>query len=260
MTSRVLVVDDEQVVLGSVRKALRKDDLEIETVLTAEAALELLANQSFDLIITDLMMPVLDGLGLIDRVRELGLESQTIVITGYPTIKTALHAKRLGVFEYVTKPFTRQELRSVVVRALRRKECTKQAPPPRPREKPTYCISCHSWVRVDANNTVTIGMAEEFACTAGDVVEIKMPAPGSFVECGRVCLILVEASGVAHDLHSPVSGVVLEINRAVSQTLSLAIQNPEGEGWLLRLEPYDLEREIQDLVPVESTASPSPIS
>src|SRR3989337_3575900 len=120
MDKDILVVDDDKVVLGAVCKALRPDNYAIDTAQSADEALKLLSESSYRLVITDLMMPGMDGLELLQRIRDLGAKSETIMITGYPTIQTALRAKRLGAFEYVTKPFTRQELRSVVVRGLRR--------------------------------------------------------------------------------------------------------------------------------------------
>ncbi|HLE05643.1 MAG TPA: response regulator, partial [Anaerolineales bacterium] len=115
MDKDILVVDDDEVVLGAVCKALRPDNYAIDTAQSADEALKLLSDSSYRLVITDLMMPGMDGLELLQHIHDMGAKSETIMITGYPTIQTALRAKRLGAFEYVTKPFTRQELRSVVV-------------------------------------------------------------------------------------------------------------------------------------------------
>ncbi|MBP1596478.1 MAG: sigma-54 dependent transcriptional regulator/response regulator, partial [Acidobacteria bacterium] len=118
MGNRILVVDDEAVVLESVRKALKGMDCLIDTAADAAEAQTLLRRTEYDLIITDLMMPHMDGLQLLERLRELQVPARIILLTGYPTLETAAQAKRRGAFDLVTKPFTSQELASVVAEAL----------------------------------------------------------------------------------------------------------------------------------------------
>ncbi len=162
MDKRILVVDDDEIVLDSVRKTLRKDDYHIDTVQCADEALKLLESSPYDLVITDLIMSGTDGLELLDRIRGMGSKSQTIMVTGYPTIETALRAKRLGAFEYITKPFTRQELRSVVARIVRRGSGEQQpsgsAASPRS-SKSVYYIPDHSWVGMEPDGMVRVAAA-----------------------------------------------------------------------------------------------------
>lgn len=252
MANRILVVDDEEVVLASVRKALRKDDYEIDTVERADDGLALLEDHAYDVVLTDLMMPEVDGLELLRRIRNRGLEVQTIMITGYPTVKTALKAKKLGAFEYVTKPFTRQELRSVVVRALRHaaEQCGDEAPAATPNSGgPTYYIPDHCWARQQPDGTMKVGMARGFAQSIGEVAEVRLPDANALVEQGRACLLVVAKDGIEHSLHAPMSGRVLEANELLATNPARAGEEPEGEGWLFRLEPHDPDRELQNLVP-----------
>jgi CheY-like chemotaxis protein/glycine cleavage system H lipoate-binding protein len=253
-----LVVDDEEVVLASVRKALRKDDYEIDTVERADDGLALLEDRSYDVVLTDLMMPEVDGLELLTRIRDKKLAVQAIMITGYPTVKTALKAKKLGAFEYVTKPFTRQELRSVVVRALRHaaeQQASAEGSAPAPPTTngadsgPSFYIPDHSYARRQPDGTVLVGMARGFAQSVGDVAEVRLPVPDSLVEQGRACLVVVAADGIEHSLHAPMSGRVLAPNEALAGDPAKAGLDPEGAGWLFRLEPHDPDRELQNLVP-----------
>ncbi|MBI4875388.1 MAG: response regulator [Acidobacteria bacterium] len=241
MRERVLVVDDEQVVLDAVTRALRKTDLRIDTARGAKEALALLSASSHDLVITDLMMPEMDGLAFLRHIREAGLKTAAIMITGYPTIQTALRAKRLGAFEYVTKPFTRQELHSVVVRAIRAAAAEPMVPadPAVPR----YYLPGHAWVEVEPEGTVRMGMALAFTVTVGRIASIRLPAPGATLEQGRVCATLLAADGVEHSLHAPLSGTVVEVNPAVREDPSMA-------GWLMRLVPRRLNAELPDLSPL----------
>jgi len=116
----ILVIDDEQVVLDSVRKHLRDDGYAIHTVLSAEEGLTLLDRDpiGIDIVLTDLMMPHIDGLELIKSVKARFPNMPVILITGYATINTALQAKQLGAFGYIAKPFSKAELKTVVHEAV----------------------------------------------------------------------------------------------------------------------------------------------
>ncbi len=249
---RILVVDDEVVVLGAVGKALRKTDYIIDSVESAEEALNLLCRTSYDLVITDLMMPGVDGLELMRRVRDAGSSAQIIMITGYPTIQTAMKAKKLGAFDYVTKPFTRQELVSVVVRALRKGAMGAAEAESLGAPKPTddiYFLPEHSWAKIEPDKTARIGMARTFAFTIGGVLNLKLPALGDLLEQGRMCVVVGAEGGVEHHLNSPLSGRVVELNQQVLTEPGVAASAPEGTGWLLRIVPSSLEKELHNLAP-----------
>jgi DNA-binding NtrC family response regulator len=113
---KILVVDDEENVLSSVRKVIgsKFPDYQTELVNSPSEALEKIRITKYDLIITDLMMPGIDGLELIKKIRELDSESKIIMMTGYATMKTALLAMREGASKYISKPFTRDELLTAV--------------------------------------------------------------------------------------------------------------------------------------------------
>jgi DNA-binding response OmpR family regulator len=250
MSKRILVVDDELVVLGAVNKALKKTDYAIDTAESAARALELMAENTYDVVITDLMMPEIDGLGLMKAMRDMGSEAETIVITGYPSVESALRARKLGAFEYVTKPFTRQELLSVVVRALRRSEehtLTSAVDTPASVGR-VYSIPDHSWARMEPDRTVRVGMARAFANEVGEVVDLELPAEDDLVEQGRMCVVVRAEDGVEHYILAPMTGRVLEINQMLEEDIELALHDPEGDGWLLRLEPQDPDKEVENLV------------
>ncbi len=109
---QILVVDDEQGVLNSVKKVIgsRYPDYHLELVGSPSKALNKLKDKKYDLIITDLMMPGIDGLELIKRIRTLDENAKIMMMTGFATMKTALLAMREGAAKYISKPFTRSEL------------------------------------------------------------------------------------------------------------------------------------------------------
>jgi DNA-binding NtrC family response regulator len=119
-TLNILVVDDEAVVLESVKKFLREEDCVVHGVKSAAEALAVMDQIQVDVVITDLMMPHMDGLELMTRIKSRGDSMPVILMTGYATINTARQATELGAFGYVAKPFTRAELKEVVQRAIKR--------------------------------------------------------------------------------------------------------------------------------------------
>ena len=114
----LLVVDDEQIVLDSIAKHLRHEkDLSLTKALSVEEALGVMDEKKVQIILTDLMMPDIDGLEFLSMMMKKDEDILVIMITGYATINTALQAMQLGAFDYLSKPFTRDELKKVVRRA-----------------------------------------------------------------------------------------------------------------------------------------------
>jgi excisionase family DNA binding protein len=115
---RVLVVDDEEAVRDLIAKTLTMADYEVNTAPDGQAALDALKDADFDLLITDLRMPGMDGLTVIRQARRLSPSLPIIIITGYSTEASAIEAINLGVCGYLTKPFRLPRILSVAARAL----------------------------------------------------------------------------------------------------------------------------------------------
>jgi CheY-like chemotaxis protein/glycine cleavage system H lipoate-binding protein len=250
--TRILVVDDEQVVLDSVRKHLKKEAYELRTVLSAADALSCLESEPIEVVITDLMMPGMDGLEMMEEMQRRGCEQPVVMITGYATMRTALQALRKGAFDYIAKPFTRAELQGVVSRAVRQSTRAGGAEAPAPARDAAgpdayHHLGGHCWVLVLPDGSARIGLEETFALTVGDIDEIELPAAGDYVEQGSVCLRILTSDGKTHTLWSALSGSILEVNPALETDPSVAVREPYKEGWLLRLDPGNLEDELKGL-------------
>ncbi len=130
--ARILVVDDSPSTLEVLRRNLMDGGHSVVTASGAADALALLSFTPVDLVLTDLKMPGLSGLDLVRHVRENLKETEIVVITGYATIGGAVEALRTGAEDYLAKPFTDEELREAVERALRKLRGRKaeSAPPP----------------------------------------------------------------------------------------------------------------------------------
>ena len=115
---RILVVDDEQAVRDLLAKTLTLADYDVDAVGDGPAALERLRAATYDLLITDLKMPGMDGLSVIREARRLASDLPVIVITGYSTEASAIEAINLGVAGYLTKPFRLPRILAAAARAL----------------------------------------------------------------------------------------------------------------------------------------------
>ncbi len=115
---RILVVDDLLQVREAIAANLRALGCEVVALPSAIAALEQLQRESFDLVLTDLQMPGMDGLEFIRRIQERQLGVQVIVITAYADVDSAVEAMRHGAFDYVRKPFSAEQLEQLVAAAL----------------------------------------------------------------------------------------------------------------------------------------------
>jgi DNA-binding NtrC family response regulator len=118
----ILVVDDEVVICKSIQRILSPEGYEVKTALSGEKALEKISQESFDIVITDLKMPGMDGMELLAKIKEKDPEIVVIMITGYSTVQTAVQAMRMGALDYIPKPFTPEELIVVVEKALEKKK------------------------------------------------------------------------------------------------------------------------------------------
>jgi DNA-binding response OmpR family regulator len=118
ITEKILVVDDEETVCHSITKVLSRRGYSVAHALTVESALTLMKDRSFDLVITDLMIPGTSGLELLQILRDHYPELDVIMITGYASIESAVKATRLGAAAYLPKPFTPDELTRVTETTL----------------------------------------------------------------------------------------------------------------------------------------------
>ncbi|OHB80475.1 MAG: hypothetical protein A2V98_07280 [Planctomycetes bacterium RBG_16_64_12] len=118
LQAKILVVDDEPIVCQSCRKILAADGHDVCVALSGEEALRKMENEDFDVALVDLKIPGSGGLSLVRAIRKTSPQTEVVVITGYPSIENAKESIRLGAFDYVTKPFVPETVRSVVFQAL----------------------------------------------------------------------------------------------------------------------------------------------
>jgi len=139
MNGKILIVDDERSIRMALRDTLQRQGYFAVSAATPDEAIRRCKGEAFDLLITDLRMPGMNGLDLIREVRVILGDIPTIVITAYASAESAVEALRLGVSDYITKPFRLSELHTTVSRLLAQKAGERCAAAAEPQEY-SYCF------------------------------------------------------------------------------------------------------------------------
>ena len=118
---RVLVVDDDREICDFMETLLTKDGMVVKTVTDPNEVVEEVKQGGYHLLVLDLMMPNMDGIETLQRVRRVDTDIAVVIFTGYPTLETAVQSMKLEAVDYLKKPFDPEEFRSVVDRVMRKK-------------------------------------------------------------------------------------------------------------------------------------------
>jgi len=126
---KILVIDDEAIMRDGSSRILAKEDMDVITAENGEAGLALIkdAPDGYDVMLLDLMMPGMSGMEVLEHVRVMAPSIHVIVVTGYATVDTAVEAMKKGAYDFIPKPFTPDQLRIVVHRALEKKALEEEA-------------------------------------------------------------------------------------------------------------------------------------
>jgi DNA-binding NtrC family response regulator len=115
---KILVVDDERGLCAGLQEALKREGYVVDAVNDAPAALRLVGDRLYNLVLTDMKMPEMSGLQLLREAREKSRDTQFILMTAYGTVESAVEAMKEGAYDYLSKPLDMQRLRALVVKAL----------------------------------------------------------------------------------------------------------------------------------------------
>jgi len=121
MTERMLIIDDEEVVLESCRKIFAAEGFDVVITTSPQEGLKLAQDSSFDVILCDWKMPGFDGMDVVEELDRRSPDSAVVMISGYPSVGRAAEAMKRGAMDYVSKPFTPDEITDTVKKAVKRK-------------------------------------------------------------------------------------------------------------------------------------------
>jgi DNA-binding NtrC family response regulator len=121
MAGKLLIVEDEDTLCESLKRVFLRERYVVDTSGSAEEALRLINEGFYDLIITDIILPGIDGIEFMKKVKERSPDQIFVVITAYASLETAVEALRAGAYDYVVKPLLHEELKQIVRNALRQR-------------------------------------------------------------------------------------------------------------------------------------------
>ena len=125
-SATILVIDDEKIIHESCGRILQEAGYTVETAMSGQEALEKLKGKRYDLVLSDIKMPGMSGVETLEKMKKDVPDITVVMFTGYSSVETARDTMKLGAYDYIPKPFTPEELLSVVEKALNKDVTTRE--------------------------------------------------------------------------------------------------------------------------------------
>ena len=251
----ILVIEDESMVTDAVVKVCGAEGLKVTAVDQAHEALRCLRKNEFRLVLCDIMMQGLDGFQFLEELDQMGIRTPVVMMTGYATVENAVKSLAMGAVDYIPKPFTADELLTVVWRSLRSGVLLDEAEAPGlHRERSMNYVPCPanyyrlghvSWVRMEDEGTARIGVSDLFLKATRGIKGLELSEPGEDLVQGIPCAFATSPDGYVHGIMCPMSGNIIEVNEEAESRPSLVEKDPYFRGWLYRLLPSNPESNLQ---------------
>jgi len=251
----ILVIEDEPVVTQAVVMVCSEEGMTVTALDNAAGALRSLRENQFRLVLCDVMMQGMDGFQFLAELDRNGIQTPVIMMTGYSTVENALKSLAAGAVDYIPKPFTADELLTVIRRSLRSAALLETAESAGlHRESAMSFVPCPdnylklgyiSWVRMEDEGTAQIGVCDLFLKAAEGFMQLELAMIGEDLVQGITCAVATSPDGSSHNIMCPMSGKVLEINTDAQSNPSLIEKDPYFKGWLYRILPSDPENNLQ---------------
>ena len=258
--SKILAIDDEQVIVESIIRLLSSEGFQIDASLKADDALKKIKRYKYHLIITDLMMPEMDGFQLLAELHKQNVHIPVIVTTGYSTMENAVKSLYEGAIDFLPKPFTFDELLSCVQRGLNYGTILGLYTSKLPINEVDY-VNCpinyyrlgyNSWAAIQNDGAIRIGVTDLFLKTIQTINRIEFQPIDHEVIQGNSCAQIETNANLIHNILSPISGRIININTKITEQQNLVEKDPFFEGWFYTIIPSDLEYELKHLVSCSS--------
>ncbi|MCX6133844.1 MAG: response regulator [Ignavibacteriales bacterium] len=256
----ILVIDDEQVVREGVCRVCEASGLSVDSAGDAASGLERLQKSLFRLVLCDIMLPELDGFHIMRAMKKAGIQTPLIMITGCSTLQNAVTALKEGAVDFISKPFTVDELESGIQRGLRFQKLLSATSPSVSYEKRGFALSrpCPaefhrlgnlSWVYIEKDGTGRMGVTDMFLKTVSTVKALALFEMNHELAQAAPCATLTSTDGLLHDVLCPLSGGIVRRNEQLLSHPELLEQDPYVSGWLYQIVPSNLAFELNHLIP-----------
>lgn len=253
----ILIIDDEKVVIDSIIKIAGIENYLADFSLNANEALEKIRQNEYELIICDIMLPEIDGFQFLESTQKINNETPVIMTTGYSTIDNAVKSLYLGAVDFIPKPFSIDEMLSLLARGMKYKKLLAQkrknileniivSCPPK-----YYRLGISCWANLELDGTVLIGSTNFFIKSIEPINIIELLEKDDVLTQASTCAKLFSGEYI-HNLYSSLSGRIIEVNKTLIEKPEIIEKDPYFEGWLYRILPQELEYEKQKLIPCGS--------
>ncbi len=236
----LLVVDDEQVICQACRRIFLRQGFQVEDSTDPREGLKSATQKDYSGILLDIKMPSMDGIQFLEKLRITKPHVPVLIMTGYPSVPNAAAAIRLGASDYVTKPFTPEEITQAVQRMLGRSgaqeteaeggEVPVEADPAAPAAE-GFLFHGQSWFQLESDGSACVGAV--LTGLRGETVEsIRLPKIGEVVYQGLPLAGVKVADKPTVGVRAPISGVVAAVNESLTDNPSQILDDPCGQGWI----------------------------
>ena len=262
---RILAIDDEQVILDSIGKLCSAEGWQVDKVIDAAVGIKKLNEHEYNLIISDIMMPDIDGFEFLDYLRKNEIRTPVIITTGFSTVENAVKSLYNGAIDFLPKPFTFDELISCVGRGLRYGEIRALTSPPHfdsdtvdslaafiPCPPKYKRLGYSSWTYLEDEGSVKIGLTDLFLRTIDAIEEIDLLGVEDEIIQGVACIQVTTKDQLIHNVLSPISGRIIRRNEQVLNNHALVEKDPCFKGWIYTAIPANFDYETKYLVPCTS--------
>ncbi len=242
---RILVVDDDPVVGLSCKRILGGEGFTVFTVEDGGSAVEKLSKEEFDLVITDIRLPDVYGLTVVQETKTIQPKADVVVITGYPSLEDAKESIRLGAFEYLEKPFTPDFMMNVAHRVFdKRGWILKKAyidqfkdyiVPASEMDNLTIYYKDGTWARPTKDGSWELGVDVRHFLVSGQLLYVDVSRDLKALANGEVFAKLLAGDGSIYEIKSPMTGVIKEFNGHANDAICSLLKDHLGEGWFLWL-------------------------
>ncbi len=245
---RLLVVDDEQVICQACRRIFTRQGFEVEESTDPRRGLTMAREGHYDIILLDIKMPVMDGIEFLEKLRETKPDLPVLIMTGYPSIPNAAAAIRLGASDYITKPFSPEEITQAVQRVLTQRGQAAAEPEVAPAEEGTlaaepFWFYDQAWFQLEPDGSACLGVLMP-GLKAENLRSVQLPKIGEVVYQGLPLAAIHTSDGPPRMVLAPLSGVVAAINENLLKDPTLVASDPCNSGWLTCLCTTRFEEEL----------------
>lgn len=257
----ILVIDDEQVVIDSIIKIGDINSYKVDSALDANFALKKINDNNYSLIICDIMMPEMNGFQFITEMQNRNNRTPIVITTGYSTLENAVKSLKQGAIDYIPKPFTIDEMTSVMKRGLKYSKLISEieknpnSVPFVPCPPKYFRLGYSCWINNDYDGSFLLGCTDIFIKTIENLQEIELMDIGESVNQASVVARFKSADDTMHQLYSALSGRIIDRNEKLIYNTSLIEKDPYFNGWLYRIVPNELDYEMKILTSCSSDRS-----